>query len=189
MAETSHSSSGRARAAALALYAILAAAGTGFLLHRVARESRLHRFDATIAAAAAEYGVDPRLLWQVIRRESRFDPAAVGAAGEIGLMQVTEPAAREWAAAAGRPDFEVNDLFDPDINVRAGAWYLARALGRWSDRDEPAVFALAEYNAGRSNALRWAAKVDTADAFLDAVTYPTTRRYIRDIMKEYRRGR
>ena len=66
--------------------------------------------------------------------------------------------------------------------MAAGAWYLGRALRSWSARDAPVVFALAEYNAGRSNALRWAKDADDAEAFLAAITYPSTRRYIQNVL-------
>ena len=148
---------------------------------------RLHRFDALILEAGKDYGVDPRLVSAVIWVESRFREECVGQAGEIGLMQVTPTAAREWADENYDGLFTVLDLFEPRLNIRAGTWYLARALQRWADRPDPLPFALAEYNAGRSNALRWSRDSGPdAREFLDAITYPTTQRYIRNILKRYR---
>ncbi|MBP7830776.1 MAG: lytic transglycosylase domain-containing protein [Kiritimatiellae bacterium] len=148
---------------------------------------RLHRFDALILEAGRDYGVDPRLISAVIWVESRFREECVGPAGEIGLMQVTPAAAREWAAEHHDGLFGILDLFEPGLNIRAGTWYLARALKRWGDRPDPVPFALAEYNAGRSNALRWSrASGPDAEAFIEAITYPTTRRYIQDIRRRYR---
>jgi soluble lytic murein transglycosylase len=148
---------------------------------------RIHRYDRLIVEAAREYKVDPRLISAVIWRESRFKPGLRGGAGEIGLMQVTEPAAREWAQAEGIEDFEAEDLFHPRVNLRAGTWYLGRAAESWSDRSDPLPYALAEYNAGRSNARRWAEAADgDARDFWEHITYPTTKRYVRDVLTRYR---
>ncbi|MBU1692469.1 MAG: lytic transglycosylase domain-containing protein [Verrucomicrobia bacterium] len=148
---------------------------------------RLHRYDGLIFETGQAYGVDPRLISSVIWVESRFRVDRVGKAGEIGLMQVTPAAAQEWATEEGNALFTVLDLFEPGVNIRAGTWYLGRALQRWSDRPDPLPFALAEYNAGRSNALRWSRESGPdSKAFMMAITYPTTRRYIRDILKRFR---
>jgi soluble lytic murein transglycosylase len=149
---------------------------------------RIHRFDKEIAAKAQRYGLDPQLLSALIWRESRFDPACVGSKKEVGLMQVTETAAREWATANTRPRLARADLFQPATNIEVGAWYLARAVRRWSPlRADPLPFALAEYNAGRSNAMRWATNCGPNSAdYLRCITYPTTQRYVRDILARYR---
>lgn len=149
---------------------------------------RVHRFDTLIVQCARELAVDPRLVSSVIWKESRFDPSAVGEAGEIGLMQVTEAAAFEWAEAEQVEHFENRLLFDPQVNVRAGTWYLGRAIQRWGDRPDPLPYALAEYNAGRNNALRWARDTDSVKEFMESITYPGTQRYIRDILKKFRGG-
>ena len=48
-------------------------------------------------------------------------------------------------------------------------------------------FALAEYNAGRANAQRWAAMSGpNSRKFWETITYPTTKKYIHDILKRYR---
>jgi soluble lytic murein transglycosylase len=148
---------------------------------------RIHRYDARIEEVGRAQGVDPRLLSAVIWKESRYRAWATGARGEIGLMQVTPAAAAEWARAEKREAPSRADLFDVDTNLNAGAWYLARAIRRWSDRGDPLPFALAEYNAGPENARRWALDAATPEAFWKGITYPTTRRYVHDILRRYRR--
>jgi soluble lytic murein transglycosylase len=151
------------------------------MLHRV------HRFDNLIIENGSRFHVDPRLISALIWRESRFDPNCVGTHQEVGLMQITETAAREWADTYDISQFTRNDLFNPSTNIQAGTWYLARAIRRWSDRSDPLPFALAEYNAGRSNAQRWAAKSGhSTKKFMEAITYPSTRKYITDILTRYR---
>ena len=149
---------------------------------------RIHRFDKDIAASAQRHRLPPQLISSLIWRESRFDPACRGPKKEIGLMQVTEAAAHEWAAAQYRADLPRAELWLPATNIEVGAWYLSRAVQRWSHtRNDPLPFALAEYNAGRSNAMRWSSACG-ADSrrYLDCITYPGTRRYVADILTRYR---
>ena len=114
-----------------------------------------HSQDKVIIAAASIYDMDPALIKAVIWRESRFNPDARGAAGELGLMQIRDAAAGEWAAAEGIVAFHHSHLVSAKSNVLAGTWYLKRAMGRYQDTDDPVAYGLAEYNAGRSNVLKW----------------------------------
>ena len=153
----------------------------------VAYVRRIHQYDQLIIQIGHEYGVDPRLVSALIWRESRFDPNCVGTHQEVGLMQVTEAAGREWAENRNVNSFSRDSLFNPTTNILAGTWYLARAIRRWSDHPDPLPFALAEYNAGRLNAQRWAAiSGPNGRKFWDSITYPTTKRYVRDILTRYR---
>lgn len=154
------------------------------------RYRRIHAYDDLIVRIASVHGLDPKLVKAVIWRESRFKYNCLGRHGEIGLMQVTGNAAKEWAEANGIADLRKNDLFNPETNIQAGTWYLKRSISRWSNKTNPLPYALAEYNAGRSNTVRWAAS-DGGDAnkFWDGITYPATKRYVRDILTWYRRYR
>ena len=148
---------------------------------------RVHRFDAIIVSIARDRWLDPRFVSAVIWKESRYDAGCVGTKGEIGLMQVTEGAATEWSRAERIRPFGMHDLFNPATNVAAGTWYLARAVRRWGHASDPLPLALAEYNAGHANAVRWAAAGGTnSREFIRNITYPTTKRYVRDILRRYR---
>jgi soluble lytic murein transglycosylase len=112
-------------------------------------------------------------------------------------MQVSEKAADEWARENKIDNFRVEQLFDPKMNLEAGAWYLRRAFERWKAQSDPIPFALAEYNAGASRAQRWSGG-DTVDAipvreFLQNIDFPATRKYVESIIGRYefyqRRGR
>ncbi len=146
---------------------------------------RDHSQDAPILAAARRYGVEPALVKAVVWRESRFNPARRGRAGEIGLMQLRTDAAGEWAAAEHVIGFTEGALFDPGTNTLAGAWYLEKLLKRYARTDDPLPYALADYNAGRSNVLKW--KQGLADtnilAFIDRIGCPGTKGYVRSIMR------
>jgi soluble lytic murein transglycosylase len=152
-------------------------------------EFREQRFDRLIEEIAPKYGVDKYLVKAVIRRESKFDPFVYGSHGEIGLMQVTDGAGRQWANAVGRRDYGRDLLWNERANIEAGSWYLARALNRWPDKepDDRIPFALAEYNAGFANVLRWLprGRQTTASEFMDAITFPSVRDYVTEVMESY----
>ena len=62
-------------------------------------------------------------------------------------------------------------------------------LRRYAHTDEPVIFALADYNAGRSNVLRWnkGAASTNSTLFLKQMDFPGTREYIRSIIKRSER--
>lgn len=171
----------------LVLFGLAAAvvAGAMFYFWRLDWEEK--RYEAMIAVASARYRIDPILVRAVIWRESRFRPNMLGLSQERGLMQIRPAAALEWARAEGIRDFKIEDLYQPEINILAGSWYLAKALRHWQGTDDPIPFALAEYNAGRKNALRWVdpERPKSAEAFLARIDFPSTRRYIQQIQTRY----
>jgi soluble lytic murein transglycosylase len=146
-----------------------------------------HRYRVPIQFAAARYQVSPNLIASVVWQETRFQPYLRGRAGEIGLMQIMPDSAREWAKAEHLSDFSSVMLLDPQTNLLAGTWYLARAIRHWADRDDPLPYALAEYNAGRSNAIRWDRDAPPSPgAFVQTISYPSTQQYVRKILARVR---
>ena len=143
--------------------------------------------DEHILAAAQRYGVDPALVKAVVWRESRFNPKARGQVGEVGLMQIGELAAQEWAEAERLHFFDHQDLFDPGKNTRCGTWFLRKLIRRYAHTDNPLAYALADYNAGRSRVLKWidGAGKTNSSVFLEQMDFPGTRDYIRSILKRY----
>lgn len=172
----------------LALLGLAAALGIGGWLYFWRTE---HRFDALIATAARRYRVDPALVKAVAWRESSFNPAARGRAGELGLMQLGEIAAQEWADVERLPDFTHEHVLNPRTNLLAGAWYLGKLLRRYAPTDNPAAYALADYNAGRTHVLRWnkGPAATNSAAFLAQIDYPGTQHYVRSILERCARYR
>ena len=165
---------------------ILVAFGLAFFLHQKEIQ-RTSRYDNLIQQSASRWKVDPALVKAVIWRETNFNSDQLGQAQERGLMQVTPIAAQEWAERQEIKNFRVDQLFYPETNIEAGTWYLAQAIRRWKERDNPLTFALAEYNAGRVNALRWseAANPISSEEFLNRITFPTTKHYIKTTLVKY----
>jgi soluble lytic murein transglycosylase len=169
----------------LALLFLLAVAGVAYLYweEHQPKETPYERY---IVEVARNDGVDPFLVRALIWRESRFNPLTHGLADEHGLMQVTPDVGQMWAKANKIENYKDDDLYDPETNIRVGTWYLNRAIKRWSQTDDPATFALAEYNAGRSNALKWVDPIapTSRTAFLDRITFPSTRKYVEVILSK-----
>jgi soluble lytic murein transglycosylase len=170
----------------LLLLLLLVMAGEFGVIYWRMHQPKESPYDPVIVAVAREDGVDPFLIRALIWRESRFRPEMLGTAQERGLMQVTPAVGEEWAKANKIPNFQPDDLYNPVVNIRAGTWCLNRALGRWSATDDPTTFALAEYNAGHTNALRWVDPASPSDhvAFLNNITFPGTRQYVETILSK-----
>ena len=109
------------------------------------------RYEQIVMGHAENYHLDPQLVAAVIYQESKFKANARSTSGAIGLMQLLPDTAKGIALHTGGSAFRVDDLYDPEINVRYGAWYLRHLLRKY--RDERS--ALAAYNAGQDNVDRW----------------------------------
>lgn len=100
-------------------------------------------YDELVKKEALHAGWDWRLISAVMYRESGFDPLAISFSGASGLMQLMPETAES---------FGVDDIFDPEQNIRAGI-----ALLSWlNDQFRPGItndrerlkFVLASYNVG-----------------------------------------
>ena len=148
---------------------------------------RERKFVPQIRAAAERYGLDPLLLKAVVWRESRFNPEARGRKLEIGLMQLQENAAREWADAEHIPAFDHEHCVDPATNTLAGAFYLGKLVKRYGQTDNPLAYALADYNAGRGNVLKWngGAAATNSALFIEQIGFPGTKNYVKSVLHRY----
>lgn len=142
-----------------------------------------------ILRAANEYRLDPALIKAVIWRESQFDASAMGKAGEIGLMQLTDAAAYEWADASQIASFEPKHLYNPETNTLAGCYYLAKMIRSFPKCDDPIPYALASYNAGRGQVLRWRQGAGSTNAaqFIRQIAFPSTKQYVQSILRQRHR--
>ena len=127
-------------------------------------------YASIVRGHAQNYDIDPALLAAVIEEESKFRADARSSAGAIGLMQLQPATANGIALRTGGTKFVVSDLYDPEINVRYGAWYLHHLLLRYGDERT----ALAAYNAGQENVDRWRARGV-------GVQFPETRAYVDEV--------
>ena len=140
-----------------------------------------------IVAAAQRHGLDPELVLALISSESRHNPQARGSRGEIGLMQIRPGrggAVSEWARATGRRHPTVRELYDVNLNLEIGCWYLARAIRRWRRYNDHVALALVQYNAGASRAKECAPK-SLNGRVLPRIRIASTRSYVETVLKRY----
>ncbi len=160
-----------------------------YAAYELAFHTSFHQYDTLIKEVSRRRGLDPMVVKAVVWRESRFRPGKVGLDGERGLMQITDAAALEWVKSEKIANFVPGDLFNPKVNLEAGTWLLARALHRYQNRDDPLPFALAEYNAGRRRAAKWANETEDGETgqpgaagsgreLRDKISIPSTRHYV-----------
>ncbi len=171
---------------AIRILAVVVVLIAGALSLRWWWEGRLERSqDANIRAVAARYTIDPSLIKAVVWKESRFHPAALGRVGELGLMQLREEAAQEWADEEQIATFDHSHCLNPLTNLLAGTYYLAKLMRRYTQTDNPVPYALADYNAGRSNVLKWnkAEAATNSAVFIAQIGFPATREYVRSILQ------
>jgi len=142
-------------------------------------------FDAIISEKAQVHRIDPLLIKAIIKRESKFKYRAIGNAGEIGLMQLMPGAVRDWEEANDQPYHLKNQLFEPTLNIEIGTWYFARAYRQWQNSGNAKAYALAQYNAGRGNLLKWVKKSGKGSDYKKVVAFPSTREYITTILEYY----
>lgn len=162
---------------ALALVGVLAAAVAAVAVTEPAWYLRLRyplEYEAIIQGHARNYDLEPALLAAVVYEESHFDARARSKTGATGLMQLQPATAKGIAMRTGGRRFRMADLYDPEINVRYGSWYLRHLLDKYGDLRT----ALAAYNGGQGNVTR-------------GVVYEETRAYVDDVLETrdgYRRA-
>lgn len=143
------------------------------------------RYDKLIAAAGRRHNLDPLLIKAVIAQESVFNEKAVGSAGEIGLMQILpEGAVADWARFRKRKAPVKAFLFNPELNIEIGSWYLKRAVERWKKYEHGIELALCQYNAGERRANKWKPS-DFSGKVIGNITIKSTRVYVKRIMNKY----
>lgn len=97
-------------------------------------------YRALIEKEAAQSGLAPEIAEAVMAVESGFNPAVIGGAGEIGLMQLLPSTARMLGFAGTLADLAV-----PATNIHYGVTYLAEA---WRRAGGDLCTAVMKYRAG-----------------------------------------
>ena len=149
---------------------------------------RQYAFDDLIIEAAARHQVEPALLKTIVWQESRFDPAKVHDGG-YGLMQIGKGTGMEWAAVHHVENFMMSDLLDARTNLHAGAWYVRQLLDHWRGADDPTMFALAEYVAGRQALQQWACGSLRAETLRGAMEGTAAGQFVDRVLKRMRMAR
>jgi soluble lytic murein transglycosylase len=143
-------------------------------------------YQSLIFKYAAVYEQDPYLLAAIIKAESNFDSRAVSAKGARGLMQIM-PETGEWVAGQlGYASFKKDQLFEPETNIKFGAWYLDDLDKEY---DGSTILMLAAYNGGRGNVSDWIEGKDLSGSVstIDQIPFPETKDYVKKVLSYHKK--
>ena len=153
-----------------------------------AYETRVYRttvkWKDLITKCAAQYNIHPAYVAAIVLNESSYVSDAVSSADAMGLMQLL-PKTGEWIAPKiGIFNFTQDMLFDPEINVTMGSWYLGYLNEKF--QGDPILVACA-YHAGAGNVQSWIDKFSTDKKTLtyDQIPYENSRNYARKVVDSY----
>ncbi len=138
------------------------------------------KYAEQVEAYAQKYGLEPSLVYAVIKAESNFDTNAVSNKNAKGLMQISEATAIWGASEIGIENFYIEMLYEPEINIEIGCWYIDKLLLQYSGYEDTA---LAAYNAGSGNVSRWLSDGELSqDGYrLDKIPYNETLKYVKKV--------
>lgn len=141
-------------------------------------------FSIQVKTFSQKYGLDELLVYSLIREESRFNKNAISRSNARGLMQLIPVTARETADMVGIYAFNLNMLFEPQINVELGSYYLRRVMDRYQGE---LPLALASYNAGPGRVAEWLReyRYSKIDEFIEEIPFNETRKYVKRILRSY----
>jgi soluble lytic murein transglycosylase len=141
------------------------------------------KYRSMIKRHAEEYDLDPLLIAAIIYRESRYKQYAVSRSSARGLMQIMPATGDDIAEKLNASDYSTKDLFDPEINVRFGCYYLASVK---RDFASDLTLTLAGYNSGPENVRKWLKKSgNSSENLTEDYPFTETRNYVISIRKVY----
>lgn len=136
---------------------------------------------------AEKYNLQPAFVCAIILNESSFRPTAESGIGARGLMQLMENTA-SWINSEylHLPDYSFQKLWDPEVNIQFGCWYL-RYLCKLFNGDP--VLVASAYHAGQGNVKIWLANPDCSTdgvtLAVDDIPTDDTRSYVRKVVRDY----
>lgn len=135
-----------------------------------------------VQTASLQYGVREELIYAIMRQESAFNPRARSIADAFGLMQVLPEVADRMNSEHKLGYAQMDDLYDPQINIHVGAAHLRELLKRNKDQF---ILAVASYNANEKAIRKWMQTRYRGDAleFIEEIPYEETRTYVRLVMR------
>ena len=142
-------------------------------------------YELTVKKYAKIYDVPEKIVFSVIKAESNYDKNARSSKGAVGLMQIME-ATGEWAfKKIGIENFSPKLLYEPDVNIEIGCFYLSYLLDLYSHNTK---CALAAYNAGPSNVDKWLLDENYSHdkKTLEKIPFPETEEYVKKVTKNIR---
>jgi tetratricopeptide (TPR) repeat protein len=143
-------------------------------------------FEEVVCRESAGASSNPLWLRSIMWQESRYDPNARSGAVARGLMQFIPETARDVGLQLGMVEIDLTrSLYEPEVSIRLGAHYWAFLMDEFPQPE----MALAAYNGGPHNVMRWHAKSRSADpeVFVSDIGFVETKAYVRRVFELYAR--
>ncbi len=129
-------------------------------------------------------GIDPYLVFAIIKAESNFDPNATSPKNARGLMQITDKTGLWGADKLKIENFSNQSLYDPETNITIGCWYISRLMREFGGDVDLVITA---YNGGSGNVNEWLKNREysyTGDT-LDRIPFKETTVYLKRVKNFY----
>lgn len=130
------------------------------------------------------HAVPDLLTWAIMQTESRFNPGVTSWAGARGLVQLMPATAKDLAKSAGVELDDMDQLYDPALNLDLGQRYLGSLSARFGGGSGGAALAIPSYNGGAGNVDKWIGRRGewTLDLFIEAIPFDETRKYTQSVL-------
>lgn len=129
------------------------------------------KYNSFVNEYSKTYNLNPSLVYSVILAESKFNPNAKSNSGAMGLMQIM-PKTGEFIALSLNEEFFEENLYNPQINIKYGCFYLRYLMNKFEDE----TLSLCAYNAGETVVRGWK---DENENFV--IVYPETQKYVKKV--------
>jgi len=141
-------------------------------------------FQTRIREEASRHGLDPALIYSIIRQESLFNPYARSHADAFGLMQLIPEMAGQASKRIGITLESPDDLYDPDKNIALGTVFLKDLFSKYGDRF---ILSVAAYNANDKAIQGWLRTRMRKDPleFIEEIPYDETRLYVKLVLRNF----
>lgn len=155
------------------------------LLNGIGRSLFPLEYKDLVIRYAKENDLDPFLVFSVIKAESNFNPNATSHKNARGLMQIIDDTGIWAAEKMGIEGFRVEHLYDPEINIKIGCWYLKNLKNEIYQYNGELNndLVLAAYNGGIGNVQRWLKdkKYSSSGKELERIPFKETENYVRRV--------
>lgn len=142
------------------------------------------RFKDYVVKYSQQNEIDPYLVFAIIKAESSFNPKATSNKNAKGLMQITETTGKWGAEKLKMEGFFPEHLYDPEINIRIGSWYIKNLMREF---DNDMKLAIAAYNGGSGNVTEWLknSEYSRTGKSLDKIPFKETDRFVKRVINNF----
>lgn len=132
-----------------------------------------------------ENDIDPYLIASIINVESSFKKEAISPKDARGLMQIAEKTGQWGADELEIDNYKNESLYDPQINIKIGTWYLKKLEKEFDGKLD---LILAAYNGGSGNVNKWLKNQEYSKdgVRLDKIPFKETENYLQRVKNNYK---